>query len=263
MSDLRVTFGATRAVDGISLTAEAGEVIGIIGPNGSGKTTLIDAISGFVDASGTVTLDDKALTGLPAHARNQLGVSRSFQSLELFEELSVADNLLVAADKPRWWTWVRCLVWPGRPRANDAVREGVLEFGLEDSLNHKPGELPYGKRRLLAICRALSTATLPRVLLLDEPAAGLGDADRAELRRLIRSVADKRGMTVLLVEHDVDLVMDVSDRVVVLEFGKKIAEGLPDEVRSHPDVIRSYLGSLEESAVIPADDARELVVEAP
>jgi ABC-type branched-subunit amino acid transport system ATPase component/branched-subunit amino acid ABC-type transport system permease component len=267
VNDLRVVFGATKAVDGVSLGARGGEVIGIIGPNGSGKTTLIDAVSGFVQATGTVVLDGHDLGSTPAYARNRAGISRSFQSLELFEELTVADNLLVASAKMRWTTWLLCLVWPGRARATAAVREGVAEFGLDDSLARKPAELPYGKRRLLAICRALSTAALPKVLLLDEPAAGLGDTDRAELRRLIRNAAEKRGMIVLLVEHDVELVMDVSDRVIVLEFGKKIAEGLPSEVRTHPDVIRSYLGAPEESLDIATtrsvDHARTLMVEAP
>ena len=136
----------------------------------------------------------------------------------------MADNLLAACDRVSWTAWLRSLIWPGRAHANDAVRIAVSEFGLDADLERSTGELPYGRRRLLAICRALSTS--PQVLLLDEPAAGLGDTDRAELGRLVRRVADEWGMAVLLVEHDVELVMDVSDRVVVLEYGKKIAEGI-------------------------------------
>jgi ABC-type branched-subunit amino acid transport system ATPase component/ABC-type branched-subunit amino acid transport system permease subunit len=243
--NLRVTFGTTVAVNGVSLQCRGGEVVGIIGPNGSGKTTFIDAITGYVKADGSVELNGRPLHGLSTHRRNRSGLSRSFQSLELFEELDVADNLLVASDHGRWWTWLTCFVLPGRVRPNDAVRAAVDEFGLLDVLDQHPSELPYGKRRLLAISRALATA--PHVLLLDEPAAGLGDVDRVELRRLVRRLADEWGMAVLLVEHDVDLVMDVSDRVVALEFGSKIAEGTPSEVRRHPEVVRSYLGSDDES----------------
>jgi sulfate-transporting ATPase len=245
--ELDVIFGTTRALDGVSLQCRGGEVVGVIGPNGSGKTTLVDAITGYVSAEGSVELDGHALDGMPAHRRTRLGVSRSFQSLELFEDLNVADNLLVASDRARLWSWLTCFVRPGRARPTAAVRAAVEEFGLADVLDRHPRELPYGKRRLLAISRALSTG--PKVVLLDEPAAGLDDADRAELRVLVRRLADDWGMAVLLVEHDVALVMDVSDRVVALEFGAKIAEGSPAEIRRHPEVMRSYLGAQEEATV--------------
>lgn len=246
VQNLTVTFGATRAVDGVSLVVGGGEILSVIGPNGSGKTTLIDAITGYVASSGEVLMADRSIAPLAAWARNRAGISRSFQSLELFEELTVADNLLAAADGDGWSKWLRCLVWPRRIVPNAAVRYAVREFGLAGDLRRRPSELPYGKRRLLAICRALSTAVLPQVLLLDEPAAGLGEADRSELRRLLRHVADDLGMAVILVEHDVELVMEVSDRVLVLELGKEIAAGRPAEVRSHPDVIRAYLGDSDE-----------------
>jgi sulfate-transporting ATPase len=253
--DLQVVFGTTQAVAGVSLDCRGGEVVGILGPNGSGKTTLIDAITGYVPATGTVRLNGVPIDKLPAYQRSRNGISRSFQSLELFGELSVADNLLVAAGRDSWATWVTSLIWPGRPRANDAVRAAVREFGLSDELGRGTNELPYGQRRLLAICRALSTS--PRVLLLDEPAAGLGDSDRDELRRLVRQVATDWGLAVVLIEHDVELVMDVADRVIVLESGTKIAEGLPADVRVHPEVVRSYLGALEESEHIA--DSPELI----
>jgi sulfate-transporting ATPase len=243
--DLRVSFGATVAVNGVSLQCRGGEVVGVIGPNGSGKTTFIDAITGYVKAEGSVELNGRPLHGLPTHQRNRSGISRSFQSLELFEELDVADNLLVASDRGGWWAWLICFAVPGRTRPNAAVRAAVEEFDLLEVLDRRPSELPYGKRRLLAISRALATG--PRVLLLDEPAAGLGDTDRIELRRLVRRLADDWGMAVVLIEHDVALVMDVSDRVMALEFGSKIAEGPPSEVRRHPEVVRSYLGSDDEA----------------
>jgi ABC-type branched-subunit amino acid transport system ATPase component/ABC-type branched-subunit amino acid transport system permease subunit len=243
--DLRVKFGATIAVNGVSLQCRGGEVVGIIGPNGSGKTTFIDAITGYVKAEGSVELNGRPLHTLPTHRRNRSGISRSFQSLELFEELDVADNLLVASDRGRWWAWLTCFAVPGRTRPNAAVLAAVDEFDLLEVLDRHPNELPYGKRRLLAIARALATG--PQVLLLDEPAAGLGDTDRTELRRLVRRLADDWGMAVVLIEHDVALVMDVSDRVMAMEFGSKIAEGPPSEVRRHPEVVRAYLGSDDEA----------------
>jgi sulfate-transporting ATPase len=243
--DLRVKFGATVAVNGLSLQCRGGEVVGIIGPNGSGKTTFIDAITGYVEADGTVELNGRALHTMPTHKRNRSGISRSFQSLELFEELDVADNLLVASDRGRWWAWLTCFAMPGRIRPNAAVHAAINEFDLLDVLDRHPNELPYGKRRLLAISRALATG--PQVLLLDEPAAGLGDTDRIELRRLVRRLADDWGMAIVLIEHDVALVMDVSDRVMALEFGSKIAEGPPADVRRHPEVVRSYLGAEDEA----------------
>jgi sulfate-transporting ATPase len=259
--DLRVRFGATAAVDGVSLQCRGGEVVGIIGPNGSGKTTLIDAITGYVKADGVVELNGEPLHKLPAHHRNRRGISRSFQSLELFEELDVADNLLVAADRTPWWSWVTCFISARRTRPNAAVLAAVEEFDLLDVLDRHPSELPYGKRRLLAISRALATG--PQVLLLDEPAAGLGDADRVELRHLVRRLADDAGMAVLLVEHDVALVMDVSDRVVALEAGRKIAEGSPADVREHPEVVRSYLGADEEADVTSSRHVNGAVPAAP
>jgi ABC-type branched-subunit amino acid transport system ATPase component/branched-subunit amino acid ABC-type transport system permease component len=246
--DLRVVFGSTTVVDGVNCNFGGGEVVGVIGPNGAGKTTFIDAITGYVPADGTVTLNGKRLHKRPAYRRNRAGVSRSFQSLELFEDLSVLDNLSVALRLSSRLEWLTCLVWRRRTRANLEVQAAIAEFGLGDVLNERPGQLPYGMRRLVAICRSL--ASNPSVLLLDEPAAGLGDADRRELQRLIRRLADEWGMAVVLVEHDVELVMNVSDRVMALEYGKLIAEGTPAEIRQHPEVVRSYLGA-EEQAVEP------------
>jgi len=244
--DLTVVFGTTKAVSDVSLECRAGEIVGVIGANGSGKTTFIDAVTGYVRSTGQVLLSGRAIGALPAYRRNRLGVSRSFQSLELFEDLSVADNLLVATVRPSWWRWLTSLAWPSRPRPNDAVLSAVTEFGFTDVLEKKPSELPYGKRRLLAITRAI--ATEPRALLLDEPAAGLDEVDRQELRRVMRHLAEDWGMAILLIEHDVELIMDVCDRVMALDLGAKIAEGSPQEIRSHPEVVRAYLGEGEVAA---------------
>ncbi|GAA4550218.1 ATP-binding cassette domain-containing protein [Pseudonocardia xishanensis] len=241
---LSVEFGATKALADVDLDCRGGEVLGIIGANGSGKTTLVDAITGFVRARGEVTLDGIAMGGLSAYRRSRAGISRSFQSLELLEELTVAENLQAASERAGWARWLTCLVWPGRVSVGPAMAAAISEFGLADDLGSKPSELSYGKRRLLAIARALASS--PRVLLLDEPAAGLGEADREEMRVLVRRLAEEWRMAVIIIEHDVDLVMQVSDRVVALEQGHKIADGVPDDVRDHPDVIRSYLGTNED-----------------
>jgi ABC-type branched-subunit amino acid transport system ATPase component len=246
VSDLTVTFGAVVAVSELSLELRSGEVLGIIGPNGAGKTTLIDAVTGYVDGVGTVRLDGNEIQKLSPDRRSRLGITRSFQSLELFEDLTVSENLLVASERRSGWHWLTCLVWPGKQVLEGAAAAAVREFDLGDELSASPADLSYGRRRLLAISRAV--ASHPRVLMLDEPAAGLDDRDREELRRLLRRLAEEWGLAILLIEHDVELVMGVSDRIVAMDFGRVIASGTPDEVRHNPDVVRSYLGGAVEAA---------------
>jgi sulfate-transporting ATPase len=242
--NLSVSFAGNHVLRGISLDIRSGEVVGVIGPNGAGKTTLLEAITGYNrPRSGTIMLDGREITRLNPATRARLGVVRSFQSLELFEDLSVYDNLLVASDKPRWWQVLVAGIVPGRPPLGGAARAAVVAFGLATRLHDSPNDLSYGERRLLAIARAL--ATRPRILLLDEPAAGLGATERAELRGIIRRIAEEWGIGVFLIEHDVELVMGVSDRVVALDFGQVIAAGDPLAVRNSPDVIAAYLGSEE------------------
>ncbi len=249
--DLSVRFGGVVALSGVDLDVRPGEVVGLLGPNGAGKTTLIDAVTGFVRASGEVSLDDVRLRGRSAHQRAREGLSRSFQSLELFEDITVRDNLVAASDDQDWRSYLVDLVWPGRSRLSSAAVAAVGELDLGDVLESKPGDLPYGTRRLVAIARAVAAS--PSVLLLDEPAAGLGEQESAELGRLIRRLADEWGMGVLLVEHDVAMVMETADKVVVLDFGKKIAEGTPAEVRSNAAVVAAYLGSAEEDGSAAAE----------
>jgi sulfate-transporting ATPase len=244
VDSLTVAFGAVVAVNDVSFELRSGEVLGVIGPNGAGKTTLIDAITGYANARGTVALGDLEIQKFPAYRRSRLGITRSFQSLELFEDLTVSENLLVASEVRSLWHWVTCMVWPGRTELGSAATAAVGEFALGDTLTMAPADLSYGQRRLLAISRAV--ASHPRVLMLDEPAAGLSDRDRVELRALLRRLAEEWGLAVLLIEHDVDLVMTVSDRVLAMDFGKVIATGTPAEIRRHPDVVRSYLGSTDE-----------------
>jgi branched-chain amino acid transport system ATP-binding protein len=238
---LTITFGGVHAVRDVDLDVEAGGFVGLIGPNGAGKTTLIDAVTGFVSPSaGTVELDGEDITALAPAARAQRGLVRTFQSLELFEDLTVADNLRVCAETPRWWD---PLVDAVRPRRGDEVSEQVNwalgVVGLGDVRSQLPSELSHGRRKLVAVARAL--ALRPTLVLLDEPAAGLDTTETARLGAHLRSLTD-HGIAVLLVDHDMGLVLSTCDRVVVLDVGAVIAAGPPEQIRADARVIEAYLG---------------------
>ena len=242
---LTVRYGGVIAVDNVSFSVHPGRVVGLIGPNGAGKTSAIDAVTGFARvAAGSVQLDGHELVGVSPTKRARAGLSRSFQSLELFEDATVLDNLRAASDPRDRLSYLRDLVHPIDPPLPGAVVAAIREFALTDDLLRKVQDLPYGQRRLLAIARAV--ATQPSVLLLDEPAAGLGDVETAELARLVRRLADDWGLAVLLVEHDMNFVMSVCDQIVVLDFGRQICEGPPDVVRTDAGVIAAYLGETED-----------------
>ena len=256
--DVTVTFGAVRAVDEVSFTVGSGEVLGLIGPNGAGKTTIIDAITGYVRAEGDILLGGESITGLSPHRRARAGISRSFQSLELFEDMSVGDNIRAAADPSDIGGYVSTLLRGGDTALTPVALAAIQELGLESELDRRPGDLPYSRRRLVAIARAV--ASRPSILLLDEPAAGLGDDERDELCGLVRRLVDNWGIGIVLIEHDVDIVMQVCDRVVALEFGRVIAIGSPAEIRDDPLVISAYLGTAAgESADATASAAEDEV----
>ncbi len=240
VSGVGVSYGGVRALDGVTLEVQPGEVVGLIGPNGAGKTTLIDAVTGFVRPAGTVSLGDAPITGWAPARLSRAGVARSFQALELFDDMSVLDNLRVAAEPRSWRSYLLDLVYPRTVPLTPVTLAAVREFRLEQYLGQRPSTLPYSVRRLVGIARAVATA--PSVLLLDEPASGLSDHESAELGSLIRRLADAWGMAILLVEHDVELVMSVCDRVYALDFGRLVASGTPAEIRRSPAVIGSYLG---------------------
>jgi ABC-type branched-subunit amino acid transport system ATPase component/branched-subunit amino acid ABC-type transport system permease component len=244
IEDLTVKFGNVIAVNNVSLEVEPGQIVGLIGPNGAGKTTLIDAVTGLVGASnGRINIDGEDITSWAASRRARHGLRRSFQSLELFEDLTVLENIMAGADEVTRYSWLTDLLWPkNRPLTPSAVA-AVNEFHLTDRLEELPPSLSYGERRLLAIARAVASG--PPLLLLDEPAAGLDETQSRELGSLIRRLANERGMGILLVEHDVGLVMSTCDRVVVIDFGESIADGCPDEVRIDERVITAYLGERE------------------
>jgi sulfate-transporting ATPase len=242
IANLTVRFGLVVAVDDVTMDVRPGEVVGLIGPNGAGKTTLIDAVTGFVPAArGSISLDDRRIDRLNATRRARLGLRRSFQSLELFDDISVEENIRAGSDlSASRLSWLTDLVWPGRHDLPPTAVAAVHEFELEPHLDATPEELPYGRRRLVGIARTVASG--PSVVLLDEPAAGLDENETAELARLIRRLADERNMGVLLVEHDVNLVMSICDRVVVIDFGSVIASGTPGEIGVDQTVRDAYLG---------------------
>jgi sulfate-transporting ATPase len=244
--DMTVRFGGVVALDGPSLRLEPGKVLGLIGPNGAGKTTLIDAVTGFVrPASGDVLLDGTSIVRTSVAGRARMGISRSFQSLELFEDLTVEENLRAGAECARPSVFLSGLLFR-RPRPLPAAAlTAASEFGLLDQLGTKVNDLSYGTRRLVAIARAISSQ--PSLLLLDEPASGLGDHQSRELAVLLRHLASSWGMAILVIEHDMEFVMGLCDHIAVLNFGACIMEGAPAQVRRDASVIAAYLGDLGDS----------------
>jgi ABC-type branched-subunit amino acid transport system ATPase component/ABC-type branched-subunit amino acid transport system permease subunit len=238
---LAVSFGRVSALADLSLSVEPGTVTGLIGPNGAGKTTFIDAVSGLVpSASRRLTLGDRSLAGLSPYRRARCGVSRTFQSNELFDELTIRDNLLVALRPPARWEWGTALLAPARVRLDTGAELVIEVLGLGDVLDARPDELSVGMRRLAAIAR--SAVRWPSLLMLDEPAASLSPPRAFELGLLVRRLADECGMGIVLVEHDVDFVLRCADRVIALDFGRKIADGPPSSVRRDEAVVAAYLG---------------------
>ncbi|MGB8932970.1 MAG: ABC transporter ATP-binding protein, partial [Anaeromyxobacteraceae bacterium] len=243
---LERAFGGVRAVDGASFEVRAGEVHGLIGPNGAGKTTVINMISGLVaPTGGAIRLAGRAIHALPPHRIAALGVARTFQNIRLFAELSARDNVLVGQHHAREASLAaRLLMLPGAAaeerRAKERAGALLARIGLADRAHERAQNLSYGEQRRVEIARAL--ASEPKLLLLDEPTAGMNPVEVQAVAALIRTVAAE-GHSVLLIEHNVRLVMDVCDRITVLNFGKVIAAGPPAAVVKDPAVVTAYLGS--------------------
>jgi branched-chain amino acid transport system ATP-binding protein len=251
IDQLRVSFGGVVAVDDVSFTVDTGSLVGFIGPNGAGKTTCIEALTGYLpQATGRVVFDGNDVSGLAPHRRARRGLVRTFQAIELFDDLTVRDNLRAAANRRTWRQSLGDLFAP-RWHDDESAIDGALDLlGLTDVADELPPELSQGRRKLVGVARAL--ACRPRLLLLDEPAAGLDTSESVELGTRLRTVVDS-GVAVLLVDHDMGLVLGACDRVVVLDFGRVIADGPPKEVRADGAVIAAYLG---DDAVAASPGAR-------
>jgi ABC-type branched-subunit amino acid transport system ATPase component len=236
---LSVSYGGVQALTEVDVAVDEGQLVGLIGPNGAGKTTFIDAATGFTASTGRVVLGGEDVSTQPPHRRARLGLARTWQSADLFDDLSVRENLLVA-DAERNWRTTLGEVLTGRTRPAEHVDRALADVSLDRLADQAADQLTQGQRKLVGVARAL--AARPRVICLDEPAAGLDTVESEELGKRLRAVAE-RGTGLLLVDHDMGLVLSVCDHVVVLDFGKVIARGTPDQVRQDHQVIEAYLGS--------------------
>lgn len=246
VKNLTKNFGGLTAVGDVNIELGASELVGLIGPNGAGKTTLFNLLTGVYEPSeGTVSLDGKILNGMPTYKIAAAGLSRTFQNIRLFKDLSVLENVLIAMGTRKKSKLIESFLrLPGYYKQEAEMKKEALEllaiFDLDVKHDSLAKNLPYGEQRRLEIVRAL--ATQPKILFLDEPAAGMNPQETAELTDLIKQIQQQFNITILLIEHDMSLVMNVTERIYVLEYGRLIAHGTPDEIKHNKRVIEAYLG---------------------
>ena len=251
LDSVTVRFGGVVAVSEVSFHVDPGEILAVIGPNGAGKTTVFNTVTGvYKPSQGSVRFEGKKLAGLKPHRVTKLGMARTFQNIRLFPNMTVLENAKVGADANSRAAVFGAILHTPRQRheerlAEERAKEAIAFVGIEGDSRREAQALSYGDQRRLEIARAL--ATQPKLVLLDEPAAGMNPAEKVELQKLISRIRD-RGVTVVLIEHDMGLVMKISDRIIVLDFGKKIAEGLPQEIRDNPAVVEAYLGAARDAS---------------
>ena len=246
---LGIDFGGLIAVDNFSLTIGRTEIAGLIGPNGAGKTTVFNLLTNvYQPTRGSILIDGMPTAGKKTYQVNRMGVARTFQNIRLFKELSVIDNIKVGLHESMKYNLPSALIrlpnyWKEEKKCTERAFELLDIFHMADLANVPAGSLPYGAQRRLEIMRALATS--PKLLLLDEPAAGMNPSETAELTETIRRIRDEFNIAVLLIEHDMSLVMGICEGIAVLNFGRIIAKGTPDEIRNNPQVIEAYLGKKE------------------
>ncbi len=241
-----LSFGGIQALTDVNIDIKRGEIFAVIGPNGAGKTSFFNCINGFYrPQQGGIFFEDREITSLSSHRIAELGIGRAFQGLQLFDGLSVLDNIMAGRHFKFKTGILSEAIYFGRTRREEIRHRRVVEkfidfFEIESIRKHRVGALAYGLRKRVDLARAL--AAEPKLLLLDEPLAGMNRDEKEDIARFVLDISEEMGITIAIVEHDMGLVMDICDRVVVLDFGRKIAEGTPEEIRTNEDVIRAYLG---------------------
>jgi branched-chain amino acid transport system ATP-binding protein len=252
IDNLSIRFGGLVAVDDVSFTMEEGKIFSIIGPNGAGKTTIFNCINGiYKPSAGSIYFCGNNITGLKPHKIAQYGIARTFQNIELFSNMSTMENIMLGRHlHMNSGVWSGAVIFGKKMKVTkeeiqhrEQVEKIIDLLDLQSARDHFVGELPYGKQKLVELGRAL--ALEPKLLLLDEPSAGMNSEEKGDLIFWIKDIQEELGVTILMIEHDMKMVMDISDRILAMNFGRTITEGKPSDVASHPEVLKAYLGDEE------------------